>query len=84
MILNFKWLHVPFSNATKNVQAVQMWEVRWTSRYGEFYGNTRPELECFVSLDEAEAFAQSLRNAFALIRHSSATTIWLKKAERQT
>ena len=78
MILNFKWLTVPFSNATKSVEAVQMWEVRWQSRHGKFHADTRPELECFISLESAEAFAVSLRNAFALLRHTSGTTITVK------
>jgi hypothetical protein len=80
MLLNFKWLRVPVSNATKDVEAVQLWEVRWTSRHGEWQGSTKPELECFTSLEEAEAFAEALRNAFALIRHTSGNTITLKKA----
>lgn len=79
MILNFKWLRVPFSNATKDVQSVQTWSVRWRSRHGQFHADTQPELECFQSLAEAEEFAKALRNAFALIRHTSGNTIIVKK-----
>ena len=57
-----------------------MWEVRWTSRHGEYSGNTQPQLECFTSIAAAEEFAVSLRNAFALVRHTSGTTITVKAA----
>lgn len=76
-----KWLKVPLSNETKEVQAVQMWEVRWHSRYGQYSGDTRPELECFPSQEEAESFAESLRNAFKLIRHSFGTWVAVQKAK---
>lgn len=43
-VLSFKWLTVPETNATKQVEAVQLWEVRWKSRHGEYYSDTRPEI----------------------------------------
>lgn len=75
----FKWLSVPVSNEQKQIEVVQTWEVRWQSRYGEFSQDTQPELECFTSEDEAITFAQSLRNAFALIRHTSGNKVCIRK-----
>lgn len=79
--MQFKWLTVPWSNKTKKIQAVQMWEVRWQSRYGQYYSDTRPELECFPSRQEAEAFANSLENAYRLIRHTSGVRVELTKSK---
>ncbi len=57
-----------------------MWEVRWTSRHGKYHGDVREELECFVSQELADGFAESLRAAFRLIRHSSETKVTVEKA----
>ena len=65
-----KRLTVPERISTKEVDAVQLWEVRWISRHGEFSSDTRPEVEAFPTEAEANAFAEALRSAFALIRHT--------------
>lgn len=79
-----KWftkpITVPASNETKTIDAVQLWEVRWTSRHGAFSTDTRPEMEGFPTEAEAEAFATSLRNAFTLVRHTSGTKVTVRKA----
>lgn len=74
-MLSFKWLTVPFSNRTKRVEAVQMWEVRWWSvalRYKPHIAlcDTAPQLECFTSEAEANAFATSITNALNLLRNT--------------
>lgn len=66
-----KWITVPESNATKQVEAVQLWEVRWNSRYGEYSSCTQPEMEAFPTEAEAREFAQALINAFKLVRNTS-------------
>ena len=66
-----KWLVVPESNEVVEVEAIQLWEVRWQSRYDSGYRDMRPELECFTSKEAAEDFATALRNAFALVRHTT-------------
>lgn len=66
----FKKLTIPKTNETKQIDAVQLWEVRWMSRYGEFSSDTRPEVEVFTSEADAIVFAESLRNAYRLIRHT--------------
>jgi len=81
MKLTLKSLLVPFSNLWKTVEAVQCWEVRWTSRHGEYNFDVRPEVEVFASSAEAEEFATSLRNAFELIRHTWGDDVTVRKAK---
>ena len=76
----FKKLTVPFTNWTRQVEAVQLWEVRWRSRHGQYCSDTQPEVEVFTSPEDAHAFADSLRNAFRLIRHSDGDTITIARA----
>ena len=75
-----KKVEVPLTNATKLVDAIQLWEVRWYSRYGEWNGNISPELEAFPTEADALTFADSLRNAFKLIRHTSGTRVTVERA----
>lgn len=77
----FKKLTAPKTNETKQIDAVQMWEVRWRSRQGEYSGDTRPELEAFTSEEDAKAFAESLKAAFRLIRSTNGTRVELQKAK---
>ena len=79
--VDWKKLIVPWSNRTKEIDAVQMWEVRWRSRHGDFSHDTRPELECFTSESLAEEFAESLQKAFKLIRHTSGDSVRVYKAK---
>lgn len=75
-----KWLEIPTSNETELVEVVQLWEVRWWSRHGEYSHDMRPEMEAFPSEIEAKRFAHALRNAFALIRHTSGAAVKVQKA----
>lgn len=72
-----KLLSIP--TGQKTVEATELHEVRWTSRYGEYSNSTQPEAEVFTSKEGAEEFAAALRNAFKLIRHTSGTTVEVKK-----
>lgn len=81
MKLLYKWLIVPKSNEVTQKLAVQLWEVRWRSRHGEYGSDTQPELECFTNQQEAEDFAQALRQAFALIRHKSGNRVSVDRAK---
>ncbi len=79
-LMDFKWLRIPFSNETKEIKVAQTWEVRWQSRYGEYSGSVRPELESFLTEKEANDFAESLRAAYKLLRHTSGTEVSVAKA----
>lgn len=79
-----KLLTVPFSNETKQVEAVQLWEVRWTSRHGRYHTDTRPEIEAFPTRQTAEEFRDALLNAYKLLRHAGPeTNVTFRKAEGQ-
>jgi hypothetical protein len=75
-----KKLVVPENNETKEIDAVQLWEVRWISRHGSFHHDTRQQLEAFPEESEARAFAEALRNAFKLIRHTSQDRVSVVRA----
>lgn len=77
----WKKITVPASNETKEVDAIQLWEVRWTSRHGEFHNDISQEVEAFPSKDEAEEFALALRNAFKLIKHTIGNQVIVKKGK---
>lgn len=59
----------------------EAWEVRWTSRHGEYGGDTQPEMRIFPSKEEAEDFKKALEDAFKLIKHTSGTEVQLIKQE---
>lgn len=63
-----------------SVDAFETWEVRWVSRHGGYSGDTSPELQVFTNENDANLFADSLRAAFRLIRHTSATNVVVKKS----
>lgn len=67
-----KKIIVPESNATKEVDAIQLWEVRWVSLHTYIAEHTseRKELEAFPTEQEAQEFVTALRNAFALTRRT--------------
>lgn len=75
-----KWLTVPASNETREIEVAQLWEVRWKSRHGPYHSDVRPEVEAFPSRQAAEEFAESLRNAFDLVRHTSGTKVTVRQA----
>lgn len=73
--LTVKQTEVPASNEVKTIENVQLWYVGWISRDGDASWNTNKETEAFTSEQEANDFAQSLRNAFKLLRHTSNTRV---------
>jgi hypothetical protein len=68
MKLDFKWLRIPASNETKDIEVVRTWTVRWTGRTDPFNSGTVPYVEVFTDNHSANEFAKSLRSAFALLR----------------
>lgn len=62
----------------KEVEAVKTWIVEWTSRYGQFSGDTKQEYEVFTDEKVANEFADQLRAAFKFLRHTSGTNVKVK------
>jgi len=77
--LFFKKTKVPVSNDVKEIETVQLWVVSWWSRHGSYSGDVRKEYEAFTSEDEANKFAESIRNAFRLIRHTNIDGVEVEK-----
>ena len=78
-MFSFKKLFTPKSDELKSVEVVQLWYVRWASRHGRFAGDTEEVMEAFTSKEDAVAFANSLKAAFALIKNTSENSIYLSK-----
>ena len=76
----FKKLFAP-TGQQKELDAIETYSVRWVSRYGKFHGDTREEAEFFTSKDNAIHFAEQLREAFKLIRHTSRTYVVVEKTK---
>ena len=65
----------------QSVDVLEAWEVRWTSRYGEFSGYTEKEARFFPNEDHAKEFKKALEDAFKLIKHTSGTQVSMSKCE---
>jgi hypothetical protein len=66
------------SGETSDILIVKTWEVRWTSRSGQFHSDTRKELAVFTDETMANHFKQALEDAFKLIKHSSGTKVTIE------
>lgn len=73
-IFKRKTIKVP-ADGEKSLEALQIWTVRWKSRYGNYSDQTRPEVEIFTSEEDAKAFKNAIEKAYALIRHSYGTEV---------
>lgn len=60
---------------------VDTWVVKWTARYGEFYGDTTKRYQAFTDKQEALDFADSIRRAHKLIGNTSGTRVTVTKTE---
>lgn len=66
----FKKIKIPDRNHEKEVNGVELWEVRWESRYDEYSTSTQPEIEVLSTEDDAKAFFEALNEAYKLLRYS--------------
>lgn len=74
-----KTITIP-SGEKADVQAYDVWHVRWTSRHGEYSHDTRPEVEAFTTQEDADRFATELKTAFRLIRHTRGIGVTVEKS----
>lgn len=73
-----KKINIP-TGEEKTIEAAETWRVSWKSRYGRYADDTKSEAEFFFSEKDANDFANRLRDAFKLIRHSSGNTVSVEK-----
>lgn len=60
---------------TEELEVVQLWEVRWWSRHGEYSADVRPQVKVFPDKEDAVKFKEALEDAFKLIGHTSGTSV---------
>lgn len=75
----FKKLFAP-SGDKKELRSVENWSVRWYSRNGDFSNDMQKECEFFTSKEDAEHFAEQLRQAFILIKHTSCNIVSVSRS----
>lgn len=68
-----KVIQVP-SDGKIDLDGIETWIVYWTSRHGSFNSDTTQKAQAFTNCGDAELFAESLRNAFSLLRHTGNET----------
>lgn len=74
-----KKIECPKSDTLESLRAVQLTYVSWYKRTGDYYHNIEKCVEAFPSEDDAEKFAESLRCAFKLIRHTARNKVIVYK-----
>ncbi len=55
---------------TKEIDAVELWYVRWMSRHGEYSSHIQPVVEAFTSKEQADEFANTLRAACKVLKYT--------------
>lgn len=53
---------------TRKVECAKVWMVSWDARYGSYSGDWKRVSKAFLNEDDAEAFAQSLKDAQQLLQ----------------
>lgn len=65
----------------KNVQGAEIYTVSWMSRFGDYSSDTNRVYKAFLTKEDAEEFAQSLRDAHKLLRNTNSIKITITKQE---
>ena len=73
-----KTIHLE-ENKEANLEAVELWEVRWYRRYGEWKGDTEPVVEVFTNQKDAEIFYNRLKDAKELLKYDENINLTMKK-----
>ena len=69
-MIGFKKIKIPNRKYKKSLEAVELYEVRWKSRNGDYSGDTKEEVEVFTSRKDAKEFEESLKEAFKILKYS--------------
>ena len=75
---------VPASNESREVEAIELWYVRWKRNVALFdkdseLGRFERCVEAFADEGVANAFAESLRQANRMLRHTCCTEVTVDK-----
>ncbi len=67
----FKKLITLFGESkTKEIDAVELWFVKWYARYGEFSSNVTQVVEGFTTEEQAMEFKRTLETAQKVLKYS--------------
>lgn len=67
--------------AIKEVEGAEVYIVSWNARYGNYSTDSRRVAKAFLLKEDAEAFAQSLYDAQALLQNTDSIHITIRKQE---
>ena len=54
---------------TRQVECAKVWMVSWDARYGSYSGETKRASKAFLNENDAQDFAQSLKDAQKLLQY---------------
>lgn len=72
-------VEVQLTSFNKDFNFTETWEVRWISRQGKYSGDTKPEVAAFTNKEDAHIFANAVRDAYKMLRHTSDTAVYVEK-----
>ena len=75
----FKRTQVPVDDE-KEVDAVRVWFVEWTSRFGSCTFEEKKEAVAFLSPETAQEYKTALDNAFKLIRYTAKNEVTIRES----
>ena len=64
---------------TRQVECAKVWMVSWDARYGSYSGEWKRVSKAFLNQDDAQAFAQSLKDAQKLLQIKESLRIEVEK-----
>lgn len=65
----------------KEAKGFEAWTVTWYARYGEYHGDWKIVAKTFLSEEDAEKFAESLKEAKRLLQYTENIGIKITKQE---
>lgn len=66
---------------TREVECAKVWMVSWDARYGSYSGDWKRVSKAFLNENDAQDFAQSLKDAQKLLQIKE--NLWIKVEEHK-
>lgn len=64
---------------SREVDGAEVWIVSWDKRSGDYYSETKRAAKAFLSLDNANDFAESLKSAQKLLQNTNNIRLRIEK-----
>lgn len=68
-------------NKVKDAEGAKVWMVSWNARYGTYMDDKERVSKAFLNYEDAEAFADSLKEAKELLQYTERINITIKEQE---